>query len=141
MVLSNSSLARTGGEVYAFAGRHLRTLDARTGAVRYTFSYNSLGDLVSVTDRDDNLTTIERNASGLPTAIVGPYGHRTLLTLDANGYLASVTNPANETVLLSNSSDGLFSGMTTPRGHTYTYRYDKWGQLNETMTRRAALRR
>lgn len=118
-----------GTEVYAFTGRHQRTLDARTGALLYSFSYNSVGNLISVTDGDGNVTTVERDSNGLPTAVVGPFGQRTLLTLDANGYLASVTNPANETVLLTHNDDGLLTGMTTARGHTHSYHYDDLGQL------------
>ena len=49
-----------------------------------------------MTDRDGNVTTVERDALGQPTAIVAPFGQRTALTLDGNGYLASITNPAND---------------------------------------------
>ena len=34
-----------GSEIYAFEGRHVRTLDALTGATRYAFAYNSVGNL------------------------------------------------------------------------------------------------
>ncbi len=118
-----------GGEIYAFAGRHTRTLDARTGALRYAFAYNSVGNLLSVTDGDGNVTTIERDAGGLPTAIVGPYGQRTGLMLDANGFLAAITNPADESILFSYSAGGLLATMTTPRGHTYNFTYNSAGQL------------
>jgi RHS repeat-associated protein len=118
-----------GSEIYAFEGRHVLTLDARTGATRYAFDYNSVGNLVSVTDGDGNVTTVERDAEGLPTAVVGPDGQRTRLTLDPSGFLASVTTPADEMTELESTSDGLLTDMTTPRGHTYSYGYDTWGQL------------
>jgi RHS repeat-associated protein len=121
--------SQDGGEIYAFEGRHVRTLDAQTGTTRYAFHYNSVGNLLSVTDGDGNVTTVERGADGLPTAVVGPDGQRTELTLDPSGFLASVTTPADETTQLENTSDGLLTGMTTPRGHTYSYTYDMWGQL------------
>jgi RHS repeat-associated protein len=118
-----------GSEIYALEGRHVRTLDARTGATRYAFAYNSAGNLLSVTDGDGNVTTVERDADGLPTAVVGPDGQRTQLTLDPSGFLESVTTPADETTQLVSTSDGLLTELTTPRGHTYSYHYDKWGQL------------
>jgi YD repeat-containing protein len=85
-----------GSEVYVLSptGRHLRTLDGLTGATRLTFSYDPEGRLVLVTDAFGNTTGIEGDPSGAPTAIVGPYGARTVLGLDADGYLASVTDPA-----------------------------------------------
>src|SRR5205814_823711 len=57
-----------GGELYVFTdtGRHLRTLDALTGAVRFQFTYDSAGRLATITDGDGNVTTIERDGSGSP---------------------------------------------------------------------------
>src|SRR5439155_6431403 len=71
-------------------GRHLRTLDARTGATLYQFAYDGQGRLASVTDSALNVTTITRDGSGNPTGIVGPYGQTTALTLNATGYLSSI---------------------------------------------------
>ena len=70
-------------------------------AVKLRSAYDSAGRLVSVTDGDGKATTIERERQGNPTAIVGPFGQRTTLTLDGDGYLASISNPASETVNLS----------------------------------------
>ncbi len=121
--------SQDGSEVYAFEGRHVRTLDAQTGATRYSFGYNSVGNLISVTDGDGNVTTVERDTAGLPKAVVGPDGQRTELTLDPSGFLDSVTTPADETTQLVNTSDGLLTDLTTPRGQTYSFHYDAVGQL------------
>jgi len=120
-----------GSELYIFnsAGRHLRTLDALTGALRYNFTLNSAGKLVAVTDIDGNVVTIERDATGNATAIVSPYGQSTSLTLDANGYLDSITNPAGESIQLAYTADGLLTSMTDSRGSTYNYSYDALGRL------------
>src|SRR5262249_37761500 len=63
-----------GSEVYIFNqdGRHLRTLDALSNAVRYQFTYDDAGRLTAVTDGSGNVTTIERDAAGNPTAFVAP---------------------------------------------------------------------
>ena len=85
-----------------------------TGVTLYQFGYNSAGLLVSVTDRDGNVTTIERDANGKATGIVGPYGQRTGLTVSANGYLTSVANPAGEAYHFTSTVDGLLTTFTDP---------------------------
>ncbi len=49
-----------------------------------------------MTDSAGNVTHVQRNAAGEPTAIIGPYGQTTTLGLDSNGFLSTVGNPANE---------------------------------------------
>ncbi len=124
-------VSEDGGRLYNFdhTGRHLRTLNALTGATVYTFGYDSAGRLVTVTDGDNNVTTIERNAGGQPTAIVAPFGQRTTLTLDGNGYLASVTNPAGEAYRMTYSAEGLLRTFTDPRNNVSTIDYDAQGRL------------
>lgn len=46
--------------------------------------------MTSVEDSNGNVATIERGVNGEPTAIVGAYGARTVVTLNSDGYLASV---------------------------------------------------
>lgn len=110
-------------------GRHLRTLDAFTGAVRYQFSYDDTGRLTAVRDGDGNVTTIERDATGNPQAIVGPFDHRTTLMLDPDGYLAAVTNPADETVRFSYTDGGLLTSTIDPENNRYRFEYDAQGRL------------
>ena len=123
--------AADGSEVYVFneIGRHLRTLHGLTGAVLYQFAYSATGRLISVTDGDGNVTTIERDTNSNPTAIVGPYGQRTTLAVDAHSYLAHITNPAGETVQLSSTDDGLLTSFTDARGNAYHFTYDALGRL------------
>src|SRR2546422_5633976 len=79
--------AEDGSELYTFnnVGKHLSTVDALTGAVKYQFSYDSNGLLASVTDVAGNVTTIERDGAGNPTAIVAPGWQRTTLTVEEIG--------------------------------------------------------
>ncbi|HAS86858.1 MAG TPA: hypothetical protein DCS31_08700, partial [Candidatus Competibacteraceae bacterium] len=87
-----------GRELYRFdaTGKHLSTTNALTGSLVYQFGYDSAGRLNTVTDGDGNITTIEHDTSGNPTAIVSAFGQRTALSVDGDGYLASVSNPAAE---------------------------------------------
>lgn len=118
-------------EVYIFSGsgRHVQTLNALTGAVLYQFAYDSAFRLTSVTDGSGNVTTVQRDISGNPTAIVGPYGQHTTLTLDANSYLTSITNPASESIQLASTSGGLLTSLTDARGNTHHFAYDALGRL------------
>ena len=120
-----------GSEVYIFntSGRHLRTLNAFTNALTYEFQYNSNGYLTSITDGDGNVTTIERDGGGNPTAIVAPFGQRTTLELNAGGYLAKITNPAGESVQFGYTAGGLLTSLTDARGNTKSYTYDAIGRL------------
>ena len=50
-----------GSEVYVFDhGHHVRTVDALTNATLLGFGYDGNGNLISITDVDNNVTTIER---------------------------------------------------------------------------------
>ena len=123
----------TGRQVFVFdtSGRHHRTIDARTAAILYRFDYDVPGHLSAITDRDGNVTTIERDAAGWPTTIIAPFGQRTTLTVDVNGYLTRFENPAGETTQMAYTADGLLTVLTTPRGHTSHFTYDAMGRLTK----------
>lgn len=110
--------AEDGDELYAFdgAGKHLRILDAVTGAARYSFAYDGEGRLTTVTDGDGDVTTIERDAAGAPVAVIGPFGQRTALARNPDGYLSEITNPAGEVVRAEYGGGGLLTAFTDPRG-------------------------
>jgi RHS repeat-associated protein len=122
-----------GTELYQFdsTGRHLRTLDALTGAVRLVFGYDNSGRLTSVTDGSGNAVTITHDAAGNPTAIIAPGGQRTILSVDANDYLAGVTNPAGKTIRLTTTSAGLLASLADPLGNTHHFTYDASGRLTK----------
>ena len=125
--------SRDGWQIYVFnaEGRDDRTLNAYTNSVVYKFYYNAAGLLIRVEDANGNATLIERDASGFPTAIVGPFGQRTELTLDPNGYMATITNPAANTTSFTFASDGSMTGMTEPKGNSHVFRYNGEGRLIE----------
>lgn len=126
-----------GSELFVFdsRGRHLRTHNSYTGAVIYEFGYDPSGRISTITDGDGNVTSVARNASGSPTAIVGPFGQRTALTIGADGYLASLTNPANETLQFNYAAAGLLTKMTDARGNSSQYTYDVEGRLTSATNR------
>ena len=122
-----------GGAVHVFNGngRHLRTENARTGTILLTFGYNTEDELVSITDAFANVTTVQRDGSGSPTAIVAPFGQQTDLTPDPNGYLESITNPAGEAVQFTYQPDGLLKTLTDPKNEVYTFSWDGLGRVEK----------
>lgn len=126
--------SESGAQIYAFdgTGRHLRTIDGLTNALRFRFAYDAGKRLTTVTDGNGKVTTIERNASGTPVAIVSPFGKRTTLVQGAAGYLTKITNPAGEAHTAVYAAGGLLTGFTNPRGIKTTYAYDAEGRLTGT---------
>jgi RHS repeat-associated protein len=121
-----------GSEVYVFtapSAQHLQTLRPLTGALEYQFGYDSAGKLVTVTDATGNVTTIERNASEQPTAIVSPYGQATTLAVDSNGFLSQLIDPLGKSIALTHTSQGLLISRTDQNGNIFTYDYDAQGRL------------
>ena len=120
-----------GSEIYEFApsGRHLRTLAAVTNVPLFTFGYNPQGFLISVTDREGQVTTIARGGAGEPQAIVGPHGHRTTLQINADGYLTSIVDPLSGATALDYRAGGLLTMFRTPNGHASHFDYDDGGRL------------
>jgi RHS repeat-associated protein len=119
-----------GSEVYVFDeyGQHLRTLDPWTGATVLTFGYDSERRLINITDEYGNVTTIERDATGVPMGISSPFGPFTALTVGADGMIASIANPAGETTKFS-YGNGLMSVLTDPRSNLHSFQYDSEGRL------------
>jgi len=128
--------SQDGSEVYVFnsSGIHQQTLKPLTGALEYQFGYDAAGNLVTITDANANVTTIQRNANETPTAIVSPYNQTTQLTTASDGsnnYLSQITDPAGNSYNLTFMPGGLLSTLTDPRGNQYTFQYDSYGRLTK----------
>ena len=115
--------------VFDQTGRHLATRDALAGSTLYTLQYDGQGRVVSMTDALNNVTTVERDAVGHPTALISPDGLRTEFTLNSRAQLETVTTPAGHVTEFNYDSDGLMVSMTNARGHQWQYEYDDDGRL------------
>jgi RHS repeat-associated protein len=131
--LTQSIPSEDGSEIYIFNpnGQHLATLDSLTGATKWAFTYDANNLVVKIIDAAGLTTTIQRDGSGKPTAIVSPYGQTTTLGLDANGFLNKVSNPANEATTMVNTSGGLLTSITGPLSDTYQVSYDNLGRVTQ----------
>ena len=123
-----------GSEIYVFtAGLHTQTLAPLTGAVIYSFGYDLNNQLVTVTDGNGNVTTIQRDANEHPTAIIAPFGQKTTVAVDANGYLSRATDPLGHATKLTTSSLGLLTKLVDPNGNLHTFQYDMYGRLTKDL--------
>ena len=119
-----------GTELYRFAadGRHLATTVLATGELEYEFGYDADGRLVSVTDLDGNVTSIERDDEGNPTRIIAPGGEQTQVdTID--GYASTFIGPNGEETDLSYAAGGLLARVVDAAGVEHTFAYDANGGL------------
>src|SRR5439155_19699472 len=75
-------------DVFDGAGREIRRIDAFTKVDLERFTWD--GDkLITITDARGS-TMLQRDASGVPTAIVGPLGATTAISLDGDGNLGAL---------------------------------------------------
>jgi RHS repeat-associated protein len=117
------------GYIFASDGRHKETIDLNTGTVLETFGYDPNGRLISVTDRFGNQVTIERNPSGVATAVISPDGLRTDLVVDMNNHLYQVRYPDNSAFTFVYTTDGLMTRETEPNGNFFTHTFDANGRI------------
>jgi RHS repeat-associated protein len=114
--------------VFSAAGQHLRTVDGTTGGTLRSFTYDAAGFLVAVIDGSGNTTTVERSGSA-PSALVGPYGQRTMLSVDGAGWLSSLQDPAGHAWTPSSTASGLLAGLADPLARSHAFGYDGLGRL------------
>ena len=120
-----------GDELFHFnqRGRHVRTLNALTGAVLRQFTYDNHGYVNEMRDAFGQVTRVSRYADGTPYTIVAPRGQITSLALDPQGFLSRIANPANDAHSFGYTGGGLMTSMVDPRGGRHTKRYDEQGRL------------
>lgn len=116
---------RAGTEYYVFSreGRHRETRRSDTGGLIRRFEYNPRGYVSAVVDAFDNRTSVDRDASDRPSAIVSPDGVRTTFSYDANGYLAAVDAAAIRNWSMTYRNDGLMTRITNPRNQATQFEW------------------
>lgn len=139
-ITDNVIPSKDGQEVYIFDGDgwHLRTVHPLTGAAIYLFAYDAAGRLQSITDGDGNVTEIQRNAAGEPTAIVAPGGQITGLRVNDKGFLSAIICPLDYERRLEyagdadpewSCQDGLLTKLTDHKDNVYSFTYDENNKL------------
>lgn len=134
--LTRMVVASDGEEAYIFSlsGKHLRTIKTLTGAIKYTFGYDSSDRLTSIKDAFGNTTTLIRNSGGRLIAINAPRGQKTTLTLTSAGLISRITNPNNESFQISyKTNTGLMATFMRPGGQISRFSYDSFGKLTQDL--------
>jgi RHS repeat-associated protein len=121
------------GYIMAGSGQHKKTIDLDTGAVLYEFGYDTTNALVSITDRFGARTVIERNGSGVPTAIISPDGITTHLTVDEDNFLTRIAYPDGSHYSFEYTPDGLMTAKIEPEGNQYVHEFDANGRLTQVL--------
>ena len=122
-----------GGEVSLFdsQGKQEKVLNTFTGKQLLEYNYTSSGLLSDITDAYGNITEIQRQTNGRPTAIVNSYGRTLTLATDDDGNLSQILLPSGDKHTFSYRADGLMDIYTTPRGKVHTFAYDSLGRLSQ----------
>jgi RHS repeat-associated protein len=119
------------GHIMSSAGRHKTTIDLDAGVTLREFGYNEENQLISITDRFDNVITIDRDGSGVPTAITSPDGITTTLTIDGNNHLTRITYPDGSYYGFEYTADGLLTAKIEPKGNRFEHVFDSIGRLTD----------
>ena len=119
------------GHIMSSTGRHKKTIDLDTGITFYDFGYNDDKELVSITDRFGNQTTIERDPNGEPTSITSPDGITTTLTIDDNNHLTHITYRDGNSYDFEYTLDGLLTAKIEPEGNRFEHVFDFTGRLTD----------
>lgn len=123
--------AQDGLQVYEFDsnGVHIKTRHALNGATLLSFTYNSAGNLLSVTDGSNNFTPFIRNPQGKLMSMTAPYGQVSKVTPSKQGYLTNLKDPAGKSIKAKYSVAGLLISFTDLRGATAQFAFDSTGLL------------
>jgi len=101
------------------------------GNVSYTF--DSLGNVLTSTDGDGNTTTYTYDPRfNKLTSVKDPLGNTVQFTYDASGDLISVTDANGHTTQIAFNSLGLPTQVTDPTGAISALSYDAFGNLSSS---------
>jgi RHS repeat-associated protein len=115
--------------VYAFnALNEPTTTTAPDGSVIESFTYDSLGNLMSATNRDGTVKTYTNDSRGLPVTMTDGFGVTTF-AYDADQQLIAKTDPAGGVTRLSYDSGGRLVSTETPAGEVTRFTQNDLDQL------------
>jgi RHS repeat-associated protein len=101
------------------------------------YTYDSAGNLASVSDGNKHITKYEYDSAGDRIKMVDPNGHETKWTYDSTHDVETVTTPKGETTTIKRDSHGNAETVSRPAPtettQTTKYTYDSHGDV-ESMT-------
>ncbi len=103
----------------------------RTGTIATALTYDSQGNLHTLTDPALRTTTYEYDEAGRVTVIHQPDTTDILLDYDLNGNMTVLTNPSSVDHGFGYNAVNLKNSYQTPLSGTYSYIYDKDRRLKQ----------
>ncbi|MGD9301849.1 MAG: sugar-binding protein, partial [Desulfobacterales bacterium] len=119
------------GYVMSGSGFHKNTIDRDTGVVLQEFGYDEYNHLSAIIDQFNNQITIQRDANGVPTAIISPDNLTTTLSIDANNHLTRVTYPDGSHYDFEYTPDGLMTAEIEPEENRFDHTFSSLGRLTD----------
>jgi RHS repeat-associated protein len=92
-----------------------------------TYSYNSLGEVVTMFDAVSNTTQYSYDSHGNLLTVTTPLGHVTQFAYNSLGELTQITDPLSHVTTLTYNSVGLIATIKDAQNNTTTYGYDAHG--------------
>ncbi|KAF0144564.1 MAG: YD repeat-containing protein [Nitrospirae bacterium] len=120
------------GYIMDSIGLHKSTIDLETGKTLLTFGYQNK-QLISITDRFGNQTTIQRDGSGIPTSITSPDGIITSLTIDGSNNLKKVSYPDNSAYAFAYTSESLMTDEYDTKNNHFKHQFDANGRITDIL--------
>jgi RHS repeat-associated protein len=103
--------------------------DSKTVSSTWTFGYDKVGNLLSVTDPLSHETTYGYDSLNRQTSMTDPLGDQTTYGYDAASNLTSVTNPLGDQSTYGYDAANRMLTATDPMGDRYGYGYDAAGEV------------
>ena len=111
------------------SGRPLKMINVRTGLEVLSFEYDQAGFLTALVSPLGERVTIERDSSGVPSAIEGYFGVRTELDVNEAGFLTGLTYADGSSRTFETDENGLITAYVDGRGQRTEYEFAADGGL------------
>ncbi|MFC9711767.1 RHS repeat-associated core domain-containing protein [Paenibacillus sp. NPDC056933] len=111
-------------------------LKASGNVVLATYTYDNVGNVVSVTDGNGNLTTNGYDALSRLTSVTDAENKKTSYTYNLGGDLTKVTYADGKTLQKRYDEIGRLLVQTDPLGQVTTYTYDANGNVTKVLDRK-----
>lgn len=98
-----------------------------------TYTFNTAGQLTSITDRNGYPTALTYNGSSQLTAVTDPAGRAITFSYGTNGFVSQVTDPANQVTSYGYDANGNLTSVADPMTRTTSFGYDT-SHLLQTLT-------
>ncbi|HEY6329401.1 MAG TPA: RHS repeat-associated core domain-containing protein, partial [Blastocatellia bacterium] len=134
--LKNASIPWLQGAVMTTNAANEASLRFSKGTVYQFQPFGTASAVVSITDRNGNVTTLTIITPGVSgqkviriSQITDPVGRSLNLAYDGGGHVTSIADPIGRVVSYAYNSSGTLASMTNPAGGVTTFQYDSQNRM------------